>query len=135
MTSEIGFTQARRDFASIETMVQEYFDGLYYADTNKLRHIFHQDTVLKAPGLRRTLDEWLQQVADRPIPADIKSRYGFRLISLEIIGDQAMAKVECPLFDFNYVDYLGFLRENDQWKIVSKMYVDIRTDTNTKLAG
>lgn len=30
-------------------LVTLYFDGLHYADTKKLRAIFHPDTILKAP--------------------------------------------------------------------------------------
>jgi len=36
-----------------------------------------------------------------------------------------MVKVECPLFDCEYIDFLGLLKENQQWLIVSKMYVDM----------
>jgi hypothetical protein len=36
-----------------------------------------------------------------------------------------MVKVKCPLFDFNYVDFLGLLKEQGQWLIVNKMYSDI----------
>jgi hypothetical protein len=36
-------------------LVTRYFDGLHYADTEKLRAIFHPDVVLKAPDLRRSL--------------------------------------------------------------------------------
>ncbi|OZG73543.1 hypothetical protein BTA51_11095 [Hahella sp. CCB-MM4] len=121
-------TSGQQSFEILQSMIQEYFDGLYYADTEKLRRIFHRDTVLKAPGLRRTRDEWLEQVANRPVPSEVGSPYGFRLISLEVVQDQAMAKVECPLFDFSYVDFLGFLRENGQWMIVSKMYVDTKAE-------
>lgn len=108
----------------LSQILVDYFDGLHCADTDKLRRLFHPDTVLKAPGLRRTLDQWLEDVASRPVPANENQPYRFRIISLEIAGDQAMAKVECPLFDRHYIDYLGFLHEGGHWRIVTKMYCD-----------
>ncbi|WP_020406685.1 nuclear transport factor 2 family protein [Hahella ganghwensis] len=125
MTDQLPGMTDQATFHSLMTMLKDYFDGLYFADIQKLRKIFHPDAALKAPGQRRSRDEWLQQVANRPIPAELQSPYRFRVLSLEVIKDQAMAKVECPLFDYFYVDYLGFLYENDHWQIVNKMYTDI----------
>jgi 4-oxalocrotonate tautomerase len=119
----------QQNVASIKNilgLVTLYFDGLHHADTEKLRAIFHPDTVLKAPGLRRGLNEWLDAVSTRPIPAEINSPYDYNIVSLEVHDDEAMVKVECPLFDYFYVDYLGLLRENNQWLIVNKMYTDIK---------
>jgi len=51
--------------------------------------------------------------------------YNFNIQSLEIIGDQAMAIVDAPLLAAHFIDFLGLLKENDQWKIVNKMYTII----------
>ncbi len=112
------------DFVAVMEIVKDYFDGLHYGDTHKLAEIFHPDAVLKAPGLRRTLSEWLAAVSNRPVPAQQGAPYRYRLLSVDITGDQAMVKAACPLFDYNYVDFLGLLNENGQWRIVNKMYAD-----------
>lgn len=108
----------------ITRMVIDYFEGLHYGDTDKLSQLFHDDAVLKAPGLRRSLPEWLDAVARRPVPSEEGHPYRFRILAIEIIGDQAMVKVDCPLFDHAYVDFLGFLKEGGRWRIVNKMYAD-----------
>lgn len=113
------------DIAIIASMLQEYFDGIYEADTARLRNIFHEDASLKAPGLRRSRDEWLQLVGERPVPKEEGHPYCFRILSIEVIGEQAMAKVECPIFEQYYIDYLGFLKEGGIWKIVNKMYTAV----------
>lgn len=110
------------DKAVILAMLRDYFDGLYTADTEKLRNIFHEDVVLKAPGLRRSRDEWLKLVESRPIPENQGEPYRFSVLSLEIIAEQAMAKVDCPLLGNNYIDFIGLLKENGRWLIVNKMY-------------
>lgn len=114
------------DFAIITDIVQQYFDGLYYGDVAKLATIFHSDTWLNTPSKRRTVEEWLSDVANRETPKAQGRAYKFMLLSLDVVQDQAMAKVHCPLFDFNYIDFLGLLKEDGQWRIVSKMYTDVK---------
>jgi len=115
------------DFALITGIVHKYFDGLYYGDVAMLRSIFHADAWLKAPGIRRSVKEWLTNVANRPIPKEQGKAYQFKLLSLDIVQDQAMVKIQCPLFDFNYIDFLGLLKENGRWLVVNKMYTDTKT--------
>lgn len=113
-------------FEYILELVTLYFNGLHEANTEKLRTIFHRDAVLKAPNLRLSLDTWLDRVASRPTPKQLGSAFNYNVLSIEIYGDQAMVKVECPLFDYFYIDYLGLLKENNRWLIVSKMYQDYK---------
>jgi len=113
------------DFELVTRIAGDYFDGLYYGDVPKLRAIFHEDAFLKAPGLRRSLEQWLAAVASRPIPSTEGRAYKFKLLSIDLIKDQAMVKLECPLFDHNYIDFLGLLKEDGCWKIVNKMYTDL----------
>ncbi len=116
------------EFESVISLVQDYCDGLHHGDISKLRAIFHFDVFLKAPGLRRSLEQWLDAVASRPVPVQQGRPYDFKLLSIEIIKDQAMVKLECPLFDHFYIDYLGLLKESGRWLIVSKMYTDLQGD-------
>lgn len=113
------------DFDSIAAIVKDYFDGLHNGDVSKLQLIFHQDAWLKAPGVRRSREQWLTDVSNRQSPAQQGLPFDFNLLSIDVVKDQAMVKIECPLFDFNYIDFLGLLKENGQWLIVSKMYTDI----------
>jgi hypothetical protein len=123
-TSEFG----ANDFKSVMTLVKHYFDGLHHGEVAKLRSIFHPDAFLKAPGLQRSLDQWLDAVATRPVPHQEGHPYDYKLLSIEVIKDQAMVKLECPLFDHFYVDFLGLLKENGRWLIVNKMYTDLQED-------
>ncbi|MET1076816.1 MAG: nuclear transport factor 2 family protein [Pseudomonas sp.] len=109
-------------FKAVLALMQDYFDGLYEADVDKLRGLFHPDAYLKAPGLRRSLEEWLSQVAARPVPKQQGDAYGFKVLALEVLEEQAMVKVDCPLLGQRYLDFLGLLKENGRWLIVNKMY-------------
>lgn len=114
------------DFAAITTILHNYFDGLHHGDVAKLKSIFHPDAWLKAPGVRRSLTQWLNNVENRPIPAQLNKQFGFKILALDVVQDQAMAKISCPLFNFNYIDFLGLLKEEGQWRIVTKMYTDTK---------
>ncbi len=117
-------TQHQDDFEIITGMVRAYFDGLHRGDTEKLRQLFHEDTILKAPDIRRTREEWLTLVGSRPIPQNEGHPYAYKVLAIEISGGQAMVKVVCPLLGSVFLDYLGLLKENNQWLFVSKMYAD-----------
>jgi hypothetical protein len=118
----INMPATHSDFAAVVTLVQDYFDGLHQGDVDKLRGLFHPDAYLKAPGLRRSREDWLSAVGNRPIPQAQGAAYRFRILSVELVKDQAMVKAECPLLEHFYVDFLGLLKEDGRWQIVNKMY-------------
>jgi len=118
-------TSNKEDAQIIEALLQEYFNGLYEGDVAKLRNIFHDDAWLKGNNYRKSRDEWLAAVATRPKPKDEGMDYGFKVMSLDIVDDQAMAKVDVPLLAAHFIDFLGFLKEDGTWKIVNKMYTTI----------
>ncbi|MBQ4848544.1 nuclear transport factor 2 family protein [Pseudoalteromonas sp. MMG012] len=115
-----------KDFAAVEHVLQCYFEGLYQGDAEKLKVIFHPDVWLKAPGVRRSLVQWLNDVDKRPVPAHINQPYAFQILAVDVVKDQAMAKVHCPIFEFDYIDFLGLLKEDGKWQVVSKMYTDLK---------
>ena len=121
-----ALTETTSDFIAITGILQRYFDGLHHGDTAKLKSLFHGDAWLKAPGVRRSLAQWLTDVENRSVPAQLNKPFDFKILAIDVVQDQAMAKIYCPLFDFNYIDFLGLLKEEGQWRIVSKMYTDIK---------
>lgn len=110
--------------STIESLVLDYFKGLHFADTEKLESLFSADCVLKAPGIRKNMKEWLALVASRPVPASKGHKLDSKIMSIEVMGEQAMVKASVPLLGDHFIDYLGLLNENGKWQIVSKMYAD-----------
>lgn len=117
--------KTKEDFAVIMDLIERYFNGLHRADGAELQKIFHADCYLKAPGVRRSRDEWLTLVAQREVPEQRGDAYDYRIISIEVNNQQAMAKLAVPLLDVLYIDYLGLLKEHEQWLIVNKMYCQV----------
>lgn len=111
-------------FRSITDILMKYFDGLHRADTELLNSIFDDESRLYAPGIRRSKEEWLDLVANRSVPQQLGHAFAYEVLSIEVCGDQAMAKVTCPLLGKDFIDYLGLLWEDGKWRIVTKQYAD-----------
>ncbi|GAB3038166.1 nuclear transport factor 2 family protein [Bowmanella dokdonensis] len=109
---------------AVEALLMKYFDGLHRADTQLLDSIFDQDARLCAPGIRRSKRQWLELVANRQVPEALGDAFAYRILAVELCGEQAMAKVSCPLLGEQFIDYLGLLKENGNWRIVAKQYAD-----------
>ncbi|WP_430462159.1 nuclear transport factor 2 family protein [Thalassolituus sp. LLYu03] len=118
-------TASADDYAQINHLIRAYFTGLHEGDSERLRRIFHADAVLKAPGLRRTLAEWLALVNERETPQQRGDAFSYQLLAMEVLNGQAMVKVLCPLLGRTYIDFLGLLKEQGKWLIVNKMYADL----------
>ncbi|ALS98239.1 nuclear transport factor 2 family protein [Lacimicrobium alkaliphilum] len=112
------------DLQAVQAILMQYFDGLHRADTQKLSSIFDPHARLYAPGVRRSKKQWLELVANRPVPEALGHPFAYQVLSIELCGEQAMAKVSCPLLGRQFIDYLGLLKEDGDWRIVSKLYAD-----------
>lgn len=113
------------DLQQVTTLLLQYFDGLHRADVALLNTIFADEARLSAPGVRRSKSQWLELVANRPVPAQLGHAFAYQILSVDLSGEQAMAKVFCPLLGKRYLDYLGLLKEQGRWRIVAKQYADI----------
>lgn len=118
------FSVNHSDFQAVQAQVERYFYGLHHADVSLLAGLFDDHVVLVTPGVRRQLTEWFALIQSRPVPEIEGHEFAYKILSLEVYGSQAMVKVECPLLGHNYIDYLGLIKENGNWLIVSKMYID-----------
>ncbi|MEJ6476896.1 nuclear transport factor 2 family protein [Pseudoalteromonas piscicida] len=117
--------EAPQDLDQVTAIIQYYFEGLHQGNVEKLDTIFHADAVLKAPKVRRTKSQWLALVASRPTPESQGAAFNYRILSVDVVNHQAMVKLYCPLLEHHYIDFIGLLKENGQWRIVNKMYDDI----------
>ncbi|GAA0350766.1 nuclear transport factor 2 family protein [Bowmanella denitrificans] len=116
--------QQASDLQAIEALLMQYFDGLHRADIALLDSIFDPDARLYAPGIRRSKQQWLDLVANRPVPEKLGHSFDYQVLAIERCGEQAMAKVSCPLLGARFIDYLGLLKEGGNWRIVAKQYAD-----------
>lgn len=109
-------------YADIARLVSDYFRGLHNSDVALLDSVFDEQAMLYAPGIRRSKAQWLTLVANRPIPKQRGDAFAYQILAVEVLGQQAMVKVSCPLLGEHFIDYLGLLFEQGRWRIVAKQY-------------
>ncbi len=109
--------------------LQTYLDALYDGDVEALRSTFHPDALLFAEVrgeiVQKTLDAYLQGVATRESPASRSDPYGMSILSVDVVGKIASAKVRVKVSGNNYYNFLSILNVGGDWLIVNKLYTHL----------
>lgn len=110
----------------ISECIEKYANGIYLGDVKMLAAAFHPAANLigevKGEPYHRTLQDYLQIVALRKSPQELGEENKIRILFAEQQGEIALVKVSCPIFEFNYVDYLSLVRMGSTWVIASKVF-------------
>ncbi len=118
--------QTTSDLRAIGATVQDYFEGMYYRDTGRLRKAFHPKASLfghfQGSWTIIPLDRWLEMVESRPVPADSGEPFDMRIVSTDVTGQVAAVKVVDLYRGLRFTDYLSLARVDGQWVIVNKIF-------------
>jgi len=115
------------DRSTVEAVVNNYFDGLYEGDADKLAPIFHPSADLRwlEKGALQvlTVPDWLDRVRKRSsAKAEGKPREDF-IVTIDRSDDStAFIKVRCQLPPRYFTHYLVAMTLNDGWQLVSNSY-------------
>jgi len=116
---------------AILKLLQTYLDAIYHGHVDVLRSTFHPRAALfgevSGDYSHRPLEDYLAAVAKRHSPAALGQAYAMEVLSIEVLGETAFAKVRCQIFDFNYYDFLSLIHQDRQWRIVNKLFSHIPT--------
>ena len=111
---------------AVQEAVQLYFDGLYNNDVDKLRKAFHPQAelvgVFKGHFAWISLEDFLAPIGKTKSPAERGDQYDNHIVSIDITGDVAIAKVDDDYVGQRFTDYLTLHKFDDGWKIVHKAY-------------
>ena len=115
------------DFAAIAGVLETYFDGLYYADVERLAAAFHPKAIYatadETPLLYRTMDEYFAVVAKRVSPASRSESRRDVIDAIEFAGENtAFARVRCSIGTRDFVDFLTLVRADGAWRIMAKVF-------------
>ena len=115
------------DKEQFESVVDNYYNGMYRGDPDLIRKAFHPEARLQGVmagqsfyGLTR--DNFCKFVTLMPTPADTDDLHDCRFEVLDLSGAQAVLKITDYVFGVWFVDYLSLLDTDDGWKIVNKTY-------------
>ena len=115
------------DLDGIRDTIQNYFDGLYDGDLERMRRAFHPCCHLYSVSEGSIQDEsapdWFQRIQNRPSPASQGATRRDRIIFLDLNSTgSALAKVQVSAPSGRYSDYLSMLKLHEGWRIVAKVF-------------
>jgi hypothetical protein len=115
--------------AITQALENYYFKGIYEGNISTLGNIFHPGTLLfgdvKGQPYAKTLEQYLDGVANRQSPKDSGKPFKGTIISIDVVNSIAVAKVQVKMYDFNYNEFLSFHKIDNRWLIVNKMISDV----------
>ncbi|MCF6404936.1 nuclear transport factor 2 family protein [Chitinophaga filiformis] len=121
----------KADVAAISEILEgSYFKGIYEGNLDLLKPVYHSGTLLfgdvKGQPYAKTLDQYLDGVANRQSPKDSGKPFKGDIISVNVVNSIAVAEVKVKMYDFNYHEFLSFHKIDGRWFIVNKMISDVQ---------
>ncbi|HEY7461245.1 MAG TPA: nuclear transport factor 2 family protein [Gemmatimonadota bacterium] len=113
------------DEAAIRRILQVYLDGHATGKRGVLAGAFHPDARLswmrEGAYTTRTLEEYLQGFPGKP--AEDEAQWRRRIVSVDVAGTAAVAKLELDHPARRITDYMTLLETSDgEWRIVHKSF-------------
>lgn len=114
--------------AEVEKPIRTYFRYHQTGDPKGLSEAFHPEALLQwsEAGQRKVLTQpdWIARAEAQAAKTAGQPRPEVRcqIVSLEISGNAAVAKVILDYPTFRFIDYLHLLKLKGEWKIVDKIF-------------
>jgi hypothetical protein len=111
--------------ALITAVLMNYFSGIYNGDVPLLKSVFHEQAIvgfdINGETHFKTVNQYLEGVKNRKSPHELGEDFKMKILSLEIINNTAVAKVQVPIFDYDYYDLLSLIVVDGKWVISNKL--------------
>jgi hypothetical protein len=110
--------------AGARVPLELYMKGHATGDGEYYRRAFHPDA--KIQGIRdgklvsRTREEFAAGAPGKP--AEDEALRKRRIVSVDVVDDAALAKIELDYPKIKFTDYFTLLKVDGEWKIMSKVY-------------
>jgi len=107
--------------------IQLYFDALYECDTVKLNTVFHPSSALfdadEGKLFVEPIESFSNDVATRTSPASKGQKREDEILMIDYLSPlSATVKIRLRAHQNVFVDHLGFVKTEDGWRIVSKIW-------------
>jgi hypothetical protein len=115
------------EFEAVAAVLQDYFDGLYHSDTQRLRRVFHPRALYACATdgtlLALCMDDYFPIVDQRASPASRGDARSDRIIAIEFAGPvTALARVGCSIRPKHFIDLLTLVKLEGRWQIIAKVF-------------
>lgn len=116
---------------AVKAVIQNYIDGTFHADIDKLKSVFHEKAVMNGylgpDALLATPEGFIQDIAGSPSMASNNDPYQAEIELIRIEGSIANVVLSETGFRGNgtLVDHFHLIKEGDTWKIISKLFTTL----------
>ena len=115
------------DLVKIEKLIVNYFDLLYFADTDLIEKCFFSEATVNSVEQERLvsidMERFAARISARPSPSSIEEHREDTLKFIEIESPStALVKVEVNILGDRYHDYLTLMKQGGDWKIITKVF-------------
>lgn len=115
------------DAEQIRETIQTYFDCMYESSAAKAHAAFHPSA--KITGFlggklqEMSVDQFAEFVeSQQPSARDKGEPPRLDVVSLDIHGETAIARVRDDYLGMTFLDTLSFIRTDDRWRIYNKLF-------------
>jgi putative lumazine-binding protein len=136
LTAAVG--RSTPDEGTIRRHIERYyFEGVRRSDTATAHRAFHpvvtMYSVRDGEFAQRSIPDWLAAIAERAPDPPAPDTVPRRIVSVDVTGNAAMAKLELAYPEATFTDYMSLLKVNGKWIIVGKIFD--RQPRTTQAAG
>ena len=115
------------DEQQIRKTLQTYIDSMYESSAEKARSAFHPNAKVIGyleDGLHEmTTEDFAGFVAaQQPSPKDKGETIELEILSIEIAGDTAAARIRDNYLGLNFLDSISLLKADGRWSIYNKLF-------------
>ena len=115
------------DKEQIDNLLQLYVDSMDESDPEKVKQAFHKNAkvvgYLHGDFMEMSTEDFANFVAaQQPSPKDKGEDVVFELLSCEIEGTTALAKVRDKYLGITFLDTLSFIKVDDRWQLYTKLF-------------
>ncbi len=116
-----------KQISELSDAISVYLDAIYFCDVEKLDAVFHKDSSLFDADQGKIFVEpiasFRADVAARPSPAGRNQVRRDEIILIDWLSDiSAVVKLRLQAHENVFVDHLAFVKGEQGWKIVSKVW-------------
>lgn len=117
--------------AAVKKVIQDYIEGTYLANIEKLKSVFHEKAVMNGylgpDPLLAEPSVFIQDIAGSPSMESKGDPYNAEIESIRIEGNVASVVVSETGFrgDAVLVDFFHLIKTDGAWRIISKLFTTI----------
>ena len=114
------------DESAIRASIQTYFDCMYESSPEKAHAAFHPEAkvtgYMNGALAQMSVQEFADFVAGQPSAKKNGEPARLDVLSLDVAGDTAVARVRDDYLGLTFLDTLSLLKRDGQWRIYNKLF-------------